>query len=96
MAASASTFAEEVCISDLTTDCRVLTEAVPPYRIVHVNAAWCHTTGYTSHTLVGSTCKSLQGADTCKRTLQVPPRPSLSALRTDCVVLPHLPVTGAS
>ena len=70
---SASTFQEEVCISDLTTDCRVLTEAAPPYRIVHVNAAWCASTGYSSQQAVGQTCRMLQGEETCKRTLQVRP-----------------------
>ena len=82
--AAASTFQEEVCISDLTTDCRVLTEATPPYRIVNVNAAWCQATGYTSQALVGSTCKALQGADTCTRTLQVrlaPRSPTVSTRR---------------
>ena len=86
--AAASTFQEEVCISDLTTDCRVLTESAPPYRIVHVNAAWCQTTGYTSQALVGSTCGVLQGADTCRRTLQVPHAHTLpSPLFRDALVV---------
>jgi PAS domain-containing protein len=73
--AATSTFQEEVCISDLTTDCRVLTEANPPYRIVHVNTAWCQTTGYDPKQLVGNTCKILQGPETCQRTLQARGQP---------------------
>lgn len=65
-----STFREEVCISDLTTDSRVITEAEPPYRIVHVNQAWCDTTGHSPATFIGQTCKVLQGPETCKRTMQ--------------------------
>ena len=66
-----STFRDEVAISEHTSECRVLTEAESPYRIVHVNDAWCKTTGYTREVLIGSTCKTLQGRETCQRTMQV-------------------------
>ena len=71
VAGMASSFLEEVSISDFTSDARVITEAAPPYRIVHVNAAWCTTTGYPSSAFIGNTCKLLQGSETCKRTTQV-------------------------
>ena len=86
VAGMASSFLEEVSISDFTSDARVITEAAPPYRIVHVNAAWCTTTGYPSSAFIGNTCKLLQGSETCKRTTQVlhPDQPrSTSTLTVD-------------
>ena len=66
----ASTFREEISLLELTTDCRVITEAAPPYKIAHVNQAWCETVGYTTAELIGNTCKLLQGAETCKQTMK--------------------------
>jgi len=62
---------QEICLSDLTSEPRVITEATPPYRIVHVNQAWVKATGYSQEVLLGGTCRILQGADTCQRTMQV-------------------------
>lgn len=67
-AMATSKFEDEVAISQQTTDCRVITEPVAPYRIVHVNDAWCRTTGYMREQLIGKTCKVLQGPETCQRT----------------------------
>ena len=53
----ASTYREEVALSDLSTDCRVITEAEPPYKIVHVNQAWCEASGHSASEMIGETCK---------------------------------------
>ena len=57
---------EELLTSDLTSDRRVITEAVAPYRIVHANQAWCEATGFSADVVIGSSCKLLQGPETCK------------------------------
>lgn len=75
----ASTFREEMSLSELTTECRVITEAAPPYRIVHANQAWCKATGYASAELIGKSCKVLQGPETCQKTLKVRRRPETGA-----------------
>ena len=74
-----SKFEDEVAISQQTTDCRVITEPVAPYRIVHVNDAWRRTTGYTKEQLIGNTCKVLQGPETCQRTRGVRAAPNVPA-----------------
>jgi len=56
---------------DEASDPRVITEAEPPYRIVHVNGAWCESMGYSRSALIGNTCKILQGPETCVQTMQV-------------------------
>jgi PAS domain S-box-containing protein len=63
--------ADEIRQSEMTADRRVITEARPPYRIVHVNQAWCASTGYRQDEVANSTCKILQGPETCPRTTQV-------------------------
>lgn len=67
------TLEREMVLSDITSDARVITEAAPPYRIVHVNQAWLRTTGYNMEQVLGNTCALLQGTETCRRTMQVPP-----------------------
>jgi hypothetical protein len=67
----ASSYSDEVRISEHSVDCRVLTDAKPPYRIVHVNDAWCQVTGYSAKALIGKTCQVLQGPETCKETTKV-------------------------
>ena len=47
---------------------QIITEASPPFRIVHVNPTWCHTCGYTADEVIGQTCKFLQGPATCEAT----------------------------
>ena len=55
---------------------QIITEAAAPFRIVHVNPAWCATCGYSAEEVFGATCKILQGPGTCPATLQ--------ALKTAC------------
>ena len=63
-------YREELRQLELASDPRVITEAQAPYRIVHVNKAWCTTSGYPESALIGETCKILQGPQTCVRTMQ--------------------------
>ena len=63
--------ARELKLAEAASDGRVITEAAYPYRITYVNDAWITVTGYSRDSIVGNTCKVLQGPDTCKRTLQV-------------------------
>ena len=79
-------YCEEACRSDLVSDPRVITEAAPPYRIVHVNKAWCETTGYMQSALIGSTCKILQGPETCRRTMQASAADEKGCPRRDSTV----------
>lgn len=48
----------------------VVTEARPPYRIVHVNAAWIRTSGFSAEEAIGQTCAILQGPATCPEALR--------------------------
>jgi PAS domain-containing protein len=66
-----SSLQEEACFSELTTQRRCITESQPPYRIVHVNAAWCGTTGYPRESALSLTPQVLVGPETCSQTLQV-------------------------
>ena len=66
-----ASISEEICLSELASDRRCITEIAAPYRIVHVNSSWCLCTGYAQSEVVGRTCKMLQGTDTCRHTLQV-------------------------
>jgi len=71
IAQMSASISEEICLSELASDRRCITEIAAPYRIVHVNSSWCVCTGYAQSEVVGRTCKMLQGADTCRHTLQV-------------------------
>ena len=53
-----------------SSESRVITETSRPYRIVHVNKAWCDLCGYSSEEAVGKTCSILQGPGTCAHTLR--------------------------
>lgn len=64
-------FSEAVRLSELSSEPRVVTEPAQPYRILHVNRAWCETTGYAEDQLLGNTCRMLQGPETCLRTMKV-------------------------
>ena len=59
--------AEALHVTDVS---QIITEAASPFRIVHVNQAWCDTCGFTAEAAVGQTCSILQGPHTCKATLQ--------------------------
>ena len=48
----------------------IITEASPPFRIVHVNDTWCQLCGFTAKEAFGETCRILQGPGTCPATLQ--------------------------
>ena len=37
---------------------QIITEATPPFTIVHVNAMWCQLCGFTAEEAVGRTCHS--------------------------------------
>ena len=52
-----------------STESRVITEPVEPFRIVHVNDVWCHVCGFDSEEVLGQTCRVLQGPGSCKATL---------------------------
>ena len=47
----------------------VLTGCTRPFRIEHVNRAWCDLCEYEAHEAIGSTCKILQGSSTSQSTL---------------------------
>jgi len=65
-----TSLAEELCFSELTSQRRCVSEATPPHRIVHVNAAWCECTGYTREEALQQTPMVLTGPETCPQTLQ--------------------------
>ena len=67
----AKNFHAETRQIDAASDPRVITEAEAPYRIVQVNDAWCESMGYSRSALIGTTCKILQGPETCVQTMQV-------------------------
>ena len=52
-----------------STESRVITEPMEPFRILHVNEVWCHVCGYDAEEVIGETCAVLQGPGTCKATL---------------------------
>ena len=54
-----TTLAEVLCMSELSGEAQCITEGAPPYRIVHVNSAWCICTGFTADQVIGQTCKNL-------------------------------------
>lgn len=66
-----ATLESEIWQSENSSDCRVITEVAPPYRVVHANLPWCHTTGWAQSEICNNTCQVLQGPDTCRLTLQV-------------------------
>ena len=45
---AAGSLAEVLCMSEMSSEAQVITEGLHPYRIVHVNSAWCITTGFTA------------------------------------------------
>ena len=53
-----------------SSEARVITDTSRPYRIVHVNDAWCKLCGFTSEEAIGKTCGILQGPGTCVNTLR--------------------------
>ena len=53
-----------------SSESRVITDTSRPYRIVHVNKAWCNLCGFSSEEAVGKTCSILQGPGTCAHTLR--------------------------
>ena len=67
----AKNFHAETRQIDAASDPRVITEAEAPYRIVQVNDAWCESMGYSRSALIGTTCKILQGPETCVQPMQV-------------------------
>ena len=62
-----TTLQEALHVTDVP---QVITEAVPPFRIVHVNDTWCGLCGYAAEEVFGLTCKILQGPGTCPSTLE--------------------------
>ena len=52
-----------------SNECRIITEPNEPFRIVHVNEAWCRTCGYDAEEVLGQTCKFMHGPGTCTATL---------------------------
>ena len=51
-------------------DALIITEAARPFRIVHVNDAWCSLCGFTAAESIGKTCGILQGPATCPHTIK--------------------------
>lgn len=49
----------------------IITEPNEPFRIVHVNEAWCRSCGFDAEEVLGQTCKIMQGPGTCKATLKM-------------------------
>ena len=62
-----ATLESEIWQSENSSDCRVITEVAPPYRVVHANLPWCHTTGWAQSEICNNTCQVLQGPDTSTR-----------------------------
>ena len=54
----------------VTNVSQIITEARSPFRIVHVNQAWCEMCGFSAESAIGQTCAILQGPGTCAATLQ--------------------------
>lgn len=64
---------------NFTEHAMVITERSQPFRIVHVNEAWCELCGFTMEETLGLTCRILQGPGTCQATLQ-----ALTAAAVEC------------
>ena len=52
-------------------EANVFTSASPPFPIVEVNWAWELVCGFKRADVLGKSCKVIQGAETCRRTLHV-------------------------
>ena len=52
-----------------SSEARIITEPAEPFRIVHVNEAWCRTCGFDAEEVLGHTCKFMHGPGTCPATL---------------------------
>ncbi|EOD26343.1 hypothetical protein EMIHUDRAFT_205338 [Emiliania huxleyi CCMP1516] len=66
-----TSLAEELCFSELTSQRRCVSEATPPHRIVHVNAAWCECTGYTREEALQQTPMALREAIAAARPIVI-------------------------
>ena len=62
-------FLQTVIDSATSSQAQAFTLSEPPFRIVHVNAAWCRLCGYAANEAVGKTFKLLQGAATDRQVL---------------------------
>ncbi|KAL3927979.1 MAG: hypothetical protein SGPRY_002583, partial [Prymnesium sp.] len=49
----------------------MITEPDEPFRIVHVNEAWCRSCGFDAEDVLGQTCRVMQGPGTCRATLKL-------------------------
>lgn len=49
----------------------IITEPNEPFRIVHVNEAWCRSCGFDAEEVLGKTCRIMQGPGTCQATLKM-------------------------
>eukprot|EP00966_Prymnesium_polylepis_P111798 2586172-Prymnesium_polylepis.1 len=49
----------------------IITEPNEPFRIVHVNEAWCRSCGFDAEEVLGQTCRIMQGPGTCRATLKM-------------------------
>ena len=49
----------------------IITEPTEPFRIVHVNEAWCRSCGFDAEEVLGQTCRLMQGPGTCRATLKM-------------------------
>ncbi|KAL1514585.1 hypothetical protein AB1Y20_003679 [Prymnesium parvum] len=49
----------------------IITEPNEPFRIVHVNEAWCRSCGFDAEEVLGQTCSIMQGPGTCRATLRM-------------------------
>lgn len=58
-------------VGDSSTECRIITEAAPPWRVLQVNALWCSVSGYPEVRWLGNTCRMMQGPETCQQTTKV-------------------------
>jgi len=62
-------FLQSVITSATSSEPQVFTLIEPPFRIVHVNAAWCLLCGYAANEALGKSLKLLQGAATDRQVL---------------------------
>jgi len=57
-------FIDKLLTSNGSEHAQVFTLAAPPFKIVHVNPAWCLLCGWQSAEAIGLTCNILQGPET--------------------------------